>query len=370
MRCRPSGPLDAKLILVGEAPGRDEEREGYPFVGYSGKELDNLLVESGHDRSKIYLTNVFLNRPPNNKFHLEWCRSKKQVLEEYSFYLPMFREKHPEISWPEKYNWPSLQQGKYLLPEFLPEVFRLKKEIEAVKPNLVVALGATAAWALLNSTGISKIRGYITESFLIPGQKVLATWHPAYIQRNWTERTTLVADLMKAKSEMEFPEIRRPDREVWINPTFDDMEMFYEKFVIGAELLAFDIETKHKQIECISFASTNDTAIVIPFIDKSKPGYNYWSSPQDEVRAWKWVKKYLSSPVPKLAQNGLYDIQYLWVIHGIVVNNYSEDTMLLHHALYLELKKDLGYLGSIYTDEAPWKLFRPRSKDEVEKKDD
>ena len=79
MRCRPSGPLDAKLMMVGEAPGADEEREGYPFVGYSGQELDKLLAESGHVRSEIYFTNVLLDRPPNNKLHLEWCRGKKEV---------------------------------------------------------------------------------------------------------------------------------------------------------------------------------------------------------------------------------------------------------------------------------------------------
>ena len=88
------------------------------------------------------------------------------------------------------------------------------------------------------------------------------------------------------------------------------------------------------------------------------------------MQAWRLVKEILALPMPKLAQNGLYDLQYLWRPHGIAVKNYAEDTMLLHHALYIELKKDLGYLGSIYTDEAAWKLMRHRAKDMVEKKDE
>jgi len=168
---------------------------------------------------------------------------------------------------------------------------------------------------------------------------------------------------------MEFPDIRRPERWVTINPTIKDL-LDYQPRIEGAKVLAFDTETAHKQITCISFAPNPEHAIVIPFVDRSKSGYNYWARPEEEVQAWRFVRRWLGFPMPKLAQNGLYDLQYLWKIHGIPVRNFFEDTMLKHHSIYIELKKDLGFLGSVYTDEASWKLMRTRAKDMVEKKDD
>ena len=371
MRCKPSGPLDAKIMLVGEASGGEEERLGLPFVGSSGKELTTLLGEAGIDREECYLTNVFLDRPKGNKFHFEWCRGKKEVSDEYKEILPQLHKACPTYPWPNTYTWASVAQGKYVMPEHLPELQRLKEEILQVKPNLVVALGGTPLWALLGTGGITKLRGAVAQSTLVPGQKVLPAFHPAYVMRAWEERLTLVADLLKAKDQMLFPEIRRPERHIWIRPSLSDMEEFYQKYIKDCDLLAFDTETRKGQITCISFAPSPTIAIVIPFVEKTpNPDYNYWKDPEDEKSAWRFVQKVLDSPVPKLAQNGLYDLQYLWTPHGISVRNFSEDTMLLHHSIYIELPKGLGFLGSIYTEEVAWKLMRTRSKDSVEKKDE
>ncbi len=369
MRCKSTGPSDAKIMLVGEAPGGEEERLGEPFVGSSGQELTNLLKEAGIAREECYLTNVFMDRPKGNKFHFEWCRGKKEVSDEYLLIRDNLVKECPSFDWPNKYTWSSVAQGKYVMPVHLGELQRLREEIAQVKPNLIVALGGTPLWALLGTSGITKLRGAVAESSLCPGQKILPTFHPAYIQRNWADRLTLVVDLMKAKDQMAFPEILRPERLVWIRPSLNDMEEFFEKHLKNCALIAFDTETKRDQITCISFAPNPWLAIVIPFVNKEPP-YNYWIDPADETAAWRFVQKVLNSKVPKLAQNGLYDLQYLWHSHGISVRNFQEDTMLLHHSLYLELPKGLGFLGSIYTEEVAWKLMRTRAKDSVEKKDD
>ncbi len=229
MRCKPTGPSDAKIMLVGEAPGGEEERLGKPFVGSSGQELTNLLKEAGIDRAECYLTNVFMDRPKGNKFHYEWCRGKKEVSEEYLLIRDDLVKECPSFTWPNKYNWSSVAQGKYVMPAHLIELQRLREEIAQVKPNLIVALGGTPLWALLGTSGITKLRGAVAESSLCPGRKILPTFHPAYIQRNWADRLTLVADLMKAKDQMAFPEILRPERIVWIRPSLNDMEEFFER---------------------------------------------------------------------------------------------------------------------------------------------
>lgn len=369
MRVSPTGPSDAKIALIGEAPGHEEEFAGIPFVGSSGQELKRMAAMAGIDITETYRTNVFHDRPPSNKFHLEWCRSKTVVSEAYTDIRASLEKDYPEIDWPERYTWGLITQGKYLLPQYLHEVFRLRREMEALKPNVAVALGGTALWALMSQGGISALRGTPMLSSLVPGLKVLPTYHPAYVQRVWADRITVIIDLMKAKRESLYPEIRRPSRKIWINPSIGDCYYFYHMFIARCKLLAFDTETANKQITCISFAPSPDIALVIPFVDKSKPGYNCYDK-KLEIQYWKFVQMVLDTEIAKLAQNGLYDLQYLWVKHGISVRNYIEDTMLLHHSLFLELKKDLGFLGSVYTDEVSWKIMRTRNKDQVEKKDD
>jgi len=68
MLCNDSGPFDAKIMIVGEAPGREEQRTGKPFVGSSGKLLKQMLLHSGIDYNKCYVTNVSNERPPGNNF--------------------------------------------------------------------------------------------------------------------------------------------------------------------------------------------------------------------------------------------------------------------------------------------------------------
>ncbi len=254
LECKPTGPPDAKILFVAEAPGAEEEREGKPLIGSSGKEFTQCLSEAGIPREICRLDNVFHFRPPNNKFHAEWCDTKKAVSEEYKLIQDHLIKICPNYPWPSTYTWTNVSKGQYVKPEHLPELQRLKEEILSVKPNLVVALGGVAAWALLGASGITKLRGVVAESSLVLGQKVLPTWHPAYVQRAWENRLTLVVDLIKAKREMEFSEIRRPQRKIWINPTLDDIRHFISTYITDTELLSFDTETAHKQITCISFA--------------------------------------------------------------------------------------------------------------------
>ena len=83
---------------------------------------------------------------------------------------------------------------------------------------------------------------------------------------------------------------------------------------------------------------------------------------EDEVFAYKCVRKICASPAIKIAQNGLYDVQYLFK-YQIPVVNFLHDTMLLHHSLYPALQKGLDFLGSIYANDRAWKRWRVRGGD-------
>ncbi len=330
------------IAIVGEAWDEREEVERSPFVGPSGYELTKMLGEAGIHRADCFLTNVFniKPRPTNDIEHL--CTDKAGGITDYG---PLKPAKYPKI-------------------EYLGELKRLDDELRTIRPNVIIALGNTASWFTVGSAGISKIRGTVTASRY---GKVVPTYHPAAILRDWSLRHVTVLDLIKAHRESKFPEIRRPQREVWIEPSLQDMETFYEKYLHSANSISFDIETFGNQITCIGFSPDERVALVIPFHEARKEGQSYWRTHSEELSAWEFTRRVLSLPCPKTAQNGLYDIHFLWRGYGIPVTNFEDDTMLLHHALQPESQKGLSFLGSVYTSESSWKLMRMRGKTTIKR---
>lgn len=363
------GPKPAKIMLLGEAPGEQEEKLGIPFVGASGKELEKMLHEASINSGDVYMTNVFWTRPPNNILasfmfsSAQWKELEKNRLNGPTTGEPSSGGSPPSASLPMKID----NKTMYLHPAFHSEIARLHKEIEECQPNVIVALGNTALWSLTGRQNISSVRGTsMLSSTLSTQRKLLPTYHPAAVLRQWDLRPIVVADLMKAKAQSEFPEVRRPARQIIVNPTLADIEEFLTKLT-SAELLSCDVETRNGQITEIGFAPSHDRALVVPFVRGHKD--HYWPDAKSEAQALRLVRAILTSPIPKLFQNGLYDLQYIWKTWHIPVRNCLHDTMILHHAMYPEVQKGLGFLGSIYTDEPAWKLMRAR-KETQEKRDD
>jgi uracil-DNA glycosylase len=356
-----------KIILIGEAKGADEERIASSWVGAAGAMLLRCLNDSGiiHFTSlaqeyisrwyrfrdskavqacwdlypEVYRTNVFQLHPPGNQLE-HFCGSKSQALDGY----------------------PPLTKSKYVRWEFADELNRLGDEILSIDPNVIVCLGNAALWAMAGQVGITKIRGTtLLSTHTVSGYKLLPTFHPASIFREWTNKPTLIADLIKAKRESAYPEIRRTEREIWIEPSLDDIRSFLADYIIGCKILSVDIETSGSRITCIGFAPSSAVAIVIPFDDERRTDRNYWPTKQIEVECWSIIRSILcDASIPKLFQNGLYDITFLWRSMGIRVRGAAHDTMLMQHALQPESLKGLGYLGSLYSDEVAWKQMRKK----------
>jgi uracil-DNA glycosylase len=127
-----SGNSNAKIILIGEAPGANEDKNGIPFCGMSGKILDELLISVGLSREDIFITNTILCRPPKNR------NPKKEEVENC-------RE-------------------------------RLDQLIEIMKPEVIVTIGNFATERIINKTGIKSIRGKV---FNYNNIKVIPVVHPA-----------------------------------------------------------------------------------------------------------------------------------------------------------------------------------------------
>ena len=335
-------------MIVGEAWGQEEEKEGRPFVGTSGYILDGMLSIAGINRKETYVTNVFNLRPQRNDV-ASLCGTKVEG-------IPGF---------------PTLFKGKYVRKEYARELNRLYDEIRRENPNIIIALGATAAWALLHSSGIRAIRGATAQTPPAVSQilgrafKVLPTYHPTAVAREWTLRPIVITDLDKARRESGHAEFNRPERSIWIKPTLDDLALFERQHINPAARLSIDIETKGDQITCVGFAPDPSIGIVIPFYSALAPDKNYWRSHDEEMAAWDYVRRWCQKP--SVFQNGLYDIHFLWRRYGIAVPNAEDDTMLMHHAYQLEMEKGLGFLASVYTDEASWKFMR--KTDTIKKED-
>lgn len=332
-----------KIALIGEAWGQEEEREGRPFVGSSGRILNGILRQAGIAREDCLVTNVFNLRPRPSNDVGNLCGPKGEGIPGY----------------------PALARGKYVRKEYAPELARLYDEVARFQPNVIVTLGATPAWAFLKTSGIRAIRGTTAESFL--GYKVLPTYHPAAVMREWTLRPIVLADMMKAKRESEYPDVRRPMREIWVEPSIEDIERFFHEHIEPSPSLSIDIETKGMTITCVGFAPTPKVALVIPFYDPTQLDGNYWRTYEEEMQAWEWVRLFCSLRKRLVFQNGMYDMTFLWRAMGIPCPHASDDTMLLHHALQPEMEKGLGFMATLHTDEASWKFMR---KSDTEKKED
>jgi uracil-DNA glycosylase len=347
------------IMILAEAPGDEEVVKGRPLVGPSGRLLNMLLYRAGIRRTACLVDNVFHQQLSGNDL-------KPYTLNKAAFTKAEKPEVDKEVAEIGGCPTPS---GGYLDPAHWPSLQRLKDTIERWRPKVVVALGSTALWAVTGQTSIGGARGAALWGKLAD-VKVLPTYHPAFVLRKFSQGVICVEDLRKAQREAQHPDrLDVRERHIWVEPTLEDLEVYAERYIEplrGTDTpVGCDIETKKGQIECIGFSGARDNALVVPFIDWDKPdqGYSYWPDVDAEAQALLFCKRYLADPEIKvLGQNFMYDVQWLFGPYGIQVNNYSEDTRLMHHALYPELPKDQAFLVSVYEKEASWKHLGKEEK--------
>jgi uracil-DNA glycosylase family 4 len=320
-----SGPAQAKIMLVGEAPGSTEEMQGAPFVGASGTELTKMLTEAGINRDECYITNVCKYRPPSNKL-ATWFLNKTTARKEHV----------NEIC------------GRYPNSYILEGLTELFEEIEAVAPSLIIAFGDTALWALSGEAGITKWRGSILKFGDIP---VVPTYHPAAILRVWAWRFIAVQDLRRAATVLA-DRPQPPGYSFILRPSFPTvMEVLNDTYADVQKQptrLACDIETRSRHIACFGFAWSNTDAICIPHMDVHNP-HGYWSVEEEATIIWRLRELLLHPNVEVIGQNWLYDMQYIARHWGFIPWPHL-DTMIAHHVLFAGLPKGLDFLSSLYND--------------------
>ncbi len=308
-----------KIAFVGEAPGADEVAEGRPFVGPAGRVFNVILRSANIDRSTCLVTNLFDEKAPDNDVG-PWLRDPSRLAAASE---------------------------------------RLAGELARARPNVIVPLGGSALWAFIARMKISDFRGAVTKAARIaPGAKLLPTFHPMAVQHKWTLLSLVVQDFVKAAREGDRgPKIIYPKRKLLLCPDVSEVLAFLEGPCVASSLLSVDIETGWGCITCIGFAPDVETAMCVPFVDLRRPNKSYWEDPNNEFLVWNGVKAVLEDPrIPILGQNFVYDAFWL-TDYGIGVRGYTDDTRLMHHALYPELPKSLSSMAGSYTELPNWKSW-------------
>lgn len=284
------------ILFVGQAPGHVETITRVPFTGPAGKMQFRLMAGAGLDKRNLSMTNLVACAPPGD------------------------RE-------------PSASEIKQCSG-------RLKREIQLIKPELIIALGAPATRALTGDTNpITKLRGEILD--LLPEWeypcKVLCCLHPSFVmrQRQWIEIAS--KDLTRVQRYLSGG-IKKEEFNIILDPDMDTLCDYLANH--QEEITAFDLETtglKPRQDKILGISIGDSTSAVACYLYKEDP-------------RWDPIQDYLThESFKKVTQNGSFDCGFLLEQQGVVVRGLIFDTRLAEQLLHSDLPTNLQFLRQQYT---------------------
>ena len=325
------GTGNERLVVIGEAPGRNENRERRPFVGAAGYRLLDWMNPAGLKRTDAYWTNVYPYQPLANKIETV----HRTTLE------PFVSDLHERLA-------------------------------RLTDPVVIVPTGNTALRALttfayfpwepkkhgpakhkVTVPGIFNHRGSIYSYTDLNGRviKVIPTIHPAATFRAPKMEKRCILDWRRIAEDLRFRELRLPKRSYIVPKTPDELHGYkMELYRVGISPLVIDAEWLPGGFTlCVGFSSSPHWSVTIPTTEQ------YWGSKADTYEAWQVVKELCESDIEKCLQHGHSDAYVLKRVHNITIRNYKWDTLAMHHLLDPNDDHDLAYLASVYTREPYWK---------------
>lgn len=308
----PSLPLfddSPRIAIVGEAPGATEEEEGIPFVGASGRLLNSLLSTVGVSRQQCFVGNVCQIRPPANDI--------------------------------TKFPWDGAEVQDSLM--------QLQSDLRRFNPNIIIVLGNYALRAAkgLGGETVSNWRGSL---FFSPtfGCKCIASFHPAYVLRDWSGFPLLHFDLKRAAAQGKFKDLHLPQRKIEVDLDYLSVIQRMDSIQPGAEI-SVDIEGGLGGWTLMGIATSATNAFIVDW-RKYKEPYQFG------LVAKSLSRLLYRTDVIKILQNSLYDQFVLAYGFNMIIRNVREDTMLKGWEIYSELPKGLGVQASIWTFEPYYKV--------------
>lgn len=321
------GSLSPKLMIVGEAPGKQEDEQGKPFVGPTGDIVNQCLFKAGLSRSDVYLTNVSKYRPPMNDFdklHLIGVKIEDEV----------------ESLW--------------------------ENEIKRLNPNCILVIGDRALQAVCGLKGILNYRGSILTA-KDGMRKVVATLHPAALFAKaatdesdrskgglqWTYLKLIEADFIRAAEESNSSKIELPERNLTIAQNSLDMFRYFREYD-SLDKACIDIESINCVPVCIGFAFNRYHAISIPLLRQIGTNKLTEMGNKELNECWREIDRQLRR-LKLVGHNLLYDDYKLSLI-GFDCKNVYSDTLIKVRVVFPELPvKRLHVLSSLWTREPYYK---------------
>ena len=310
------GDTTSKIAIVGDYTSAFDEQAPLPFQGGGGAVLERALHNAGLIRGEVYLTHLFKER------------SRAKV-------------KHGDPRGPAP-QWYHEAKGAFT-DEGNAWVWRLREELNNIDANVIIACGNATYRALTDIQKLKDRRGYIFPSVgLDRVRQVIPSVHPASCLRgNAHMQTVLAADLAKAKQFCNNREIVRPERKlIYDFANVEECLAWLDTFIQSDKPISVDTEVLHYELASIQFSNDPSMGVFIPIADR-------WTL-DEEVLIWRKVQQVLATPNEKILQNGIFDIQFLAVRCGLIIEGKITDTMIAHSCMLPELPKGLGFLGSLY----------------------
>lgn len=331
LRIYPTGPQNAKVMIVGDFPTEGDLLKGSPFSSSSGFELNKILREANLFRESCFVTSVNRTRAPKGSIEGLVAMKKKDITDDHH-----------------------LLSGRYVRSSVLEGISELRAEIALVQPNVIVAAGNLALFVLTGQWGVNSWRSSLMESTLAPGTKVIPTLSPNVLYAQWKWRPLIVHDFKRICKESRFPHINRPEYKFLLRPKFEDAISVLTQLIKqceaspGQRRLGIDIETRAGHIACISFAWSETEAVCIPLMCVHDDT-GYW--PLEEESKLVWLIYRLSLVCIPVGQNFNYDQQYILRHWHFQFTHVPEDTMLKQHSCFSNQEKNLSFLSSMYCDD-------------------
>jgi len=322
------GPLNPRLILVGESLGATEEKEGIPFVGVDGRILDQMLLRAGIKREECYITNIVKVRPPMDKIKL-----LPSLGLTVSDFIPILRDELDHLK-------PS---------SIIPTIISIGNVATAVLTNM----GMKPSWSIdsaIHAEGIlKKYRGSIYQSTFNDRYTIIPCVHPGAVREMWSLRGTVISDLKKALRVSQGGRINEVFNTI-IGSTTHDISSWINLILQYCNEVSIDIEVVGSlQIACVGLGFTiagERKSLCVPL----KYGMrNYWENRDDEIFVWMQLKRIWQSSLLKITQYGWYDYSMLQPFLGEPAPPWY-DLFAAHHTIDPELPHTLAYMTSIYTD--------------------
>lgn len=320
---RPSGiAASAELIIVGEQPGREEVMLGQPFAGAAGKELDKCLETAGLLRAKCYVTNTFKDLDLPLGHYLTPVKKGQKIT---SYQLSGEGQEYAEF---------------------------LQSELGKCKSRIILATGNVPLFVLTSRVGISKWRGSVLESTLVPGKLVIPCYHPSSVlYGQYMNRRLIIFDMIKARGIIKNGWTAL-SRNLTLQPSFSEAKEFLLRTLsagLAGTIISFDIEVYNNELSCISFALDKQNAISIPFVWASGDYYN----PDQELELMLLVARILENPkIPLLGQNLTFDCAFLFRKYGLNIptkRGRIQDTMIAQRTMMPDYPMGLDFIDSIHT---------------------